>query len=89
MKTPYDKLAKMYTKYFAHMTKMATMPIYGKTLKQIFSSRTRWPLTLGLICSIGDVGPSKFSSNDDSKLTFTYFTSRSNLLPNAFKWEIL
>ena len=29
MKTPYDKLAKMYAKYFDHMTKMA---IYGKNL---------------------------------------------------------
>ena len=30
VKTPYDKLAKIYTKYFGHMTKMAPMPIYGK-----------------------------------------------------------
>ena len=28
-----------------------------------------------------------FCSNDDLRLTLTYFTSRSNLLPNAFKWE--
>ena len=27
MKTPYDKLAKMYTNCFGHMTKMAAMPI--------------------------------------------------------------
>ena len=26
--------------------------------------------------------------NDDPKLTLTYLTSRSNFLPNAFKWEI-
>ena len=30
MKTPYDRLAKMYTNRTGHMTKMATMPIYGK-----------------------------------------------------------
>ena len=30
MKTPYDKLAKIYTKYFGHMTKMTATPIYGK-----------------------------------------------------------
>ena len=30
VKTTYDKLAKSYTKYFGHMTKMATTPIYGK-----------------------------------------------------------
>ena len=26
-------------------------------------------------------------SNDDSVLTLTYFTARSNLLPHAFVWE--
>ena len=30
VKTPYDKLAKIYLKYFGHMTKMAATPIYGK-----------------------------------------------------------
>ena len=29
VKTPYDKLAKIYTKYLGRMT---TMPIYGKNL---------------------------------------------------------
>ena len=28
-------------------------------------------------------------SNDDPRLTLTYLTSRSNLLPNAFEWEIV
>ena len=26
--------------------------------------------------------------NDDPKMTLTLLTSRSNLLPNAFKWEL-
>ena len=26
-------------------------------------------------------------SNDDPMLTLTYLTSRSNLLPSAFKWD--
>ena len=30
MKTPYDRLAKIYTNCTGHMTKMATTPIYGK-----------------------------------------------------------
>ena len=30
VKTPYDKLAKIYIKYFGHITKMAATPIYGK-----------------------------------------------------------
>ena len=29
MKTPYDRLAKIDTNCTGHMTKMATMPIYG------------------------------------------------------------
>ena len=32
MKTPYNKLAKIYANCYGHMTKMADMPIYGKTL---------------------------------------------------------
>ena len=48
VKTPYDKSAKLYTKYVGHMTKMATMPIYGKNLVKIFFSRTRRPVTLRL-----------------------------------------
>ena len=48
VKTPYDKSAKIYTKYFGHMTKMAATPIYGKNLLKIFFSRTRRPMTLGL-----------------------------------------
>ena len=37
----YAKLAKIYTKYFGHMTKMAAMPIYGKNPLKVFFSRTR------------------------------------------------
>ena len=48
MKTPYDKSAKIYTKYFGHMTKMAATPIYGKNHFKIFFSRTRRPVTLRL-----------------------------------------
>ena len=32
MLTPYDWLAKIYTNCYGHMTKMATKPIYGKTV---------------------------------------------------------
>ena len=32
MKTPYDKIAKIYSKHKGHMTKMAATPIYGKNL---------------------------------------------------------
>ena len=32
MKSPYDMLANICTNFSGHMTKMATTPIYGKTL---------------------------------------------------------
>ena len=49
VKTPYDKLAKIYTKIFGHMTKVAATPIYGKNPLKIFFSRTRRPMTLGIV----------------------------------------
>ena len=48
VKTPYDKLAKIYAKYFGHMTKMTATPIYGKKHFKIFFSRTRRPVILWL-----------------------------------------
>ena len=32
MKTRYDKLAKIYAKYFGYVTNMAATPIYGKNI---------------------------------------------------------
>ena len=86
VKTPYDKSAKLYTKYVSHMTKMATTPIYGKNLLKIFFSRTRRPVTLRLDMSYWGCGAYQFCSNDDPRVTLTYLTSRSSLLPNGFEW---
>ena len=47
MKTPYDRLAKIYTNCTCHMTKMATTPIYGKNLFNVFFSGTKRPMALG------------------------------------------
>ena len=47
MKTPYDRLAKIYTKCTGHMTKMATTPIYGKNPLNVFFSGTKRPMALG------------------------------------------
>ena len=56
-------------------------PIYGKNPLKIFFSRTRRRMTLGLGMAF------QVCSNDGPRLTLTYLKSRSNLLPNAFKWE--
>ena len=65
------------------MTKMAYTPIYGKASSpepEKADDLGIWYLALGMwglqVCS-----------NDDLRLTLTYLTSRSNLLPNVFKWD--
>ena len=47
MKTPFDRLAKIYTNCTGHMTKMATMLIYGKNPLNILFSGTKRPMALG------------------------------------------
>ena len=83
MKTPYNKLAKIYANCSGHMTKMADMSIYGKNPLKIFS-RTKRPMTLGLGMKHRGCEAYQVCSNDDPELTLTYLTSRSNLLPDAF-----
>ena len=48
MKTPNDKLAKIYKNCTGQMTKMATTPIYGKNPLNVFFSGTKRPMALGL-----------------------------------------
>ena len=56
--TPYDRLAKIDKNCSGHMAKMAAEPIYGKNPLNIFFG-TRRPMAL--VCSIGDVGPTRFA----------------------------
>ena len=46
--SPHDRLAENYTDCTGHMTKMATMPIYGKNPLNIFFSGTKRPMALRL-----------------------------------------
>ena len=48
MKTPNDRLAKIYTNRTGHMTKMPNMPIYGKNPLNTFFSGTKRPMVLEL-----------------------------------------
>ena len=54
---PYEVGTNACSNGPGHSTKMAAMPIYGKKHLKIFFSRTRKLMTLGLVCSIGVVGP--------------------------------
>ena len=63
-----------------HMTKMAATPTYNKNPLEIFFSRTKGPMTLWLGMLHCGLRPIIFCSNDDPRLTLTYFTARSNLV---------
>ena len=67
-----------------HMTKMATMLIYGKTPLKIFFSETSRPIIFELGIKHWGSGPYKVCSNDDLVLTLAYFMARTTLLSNAF-----
>ena len=72
------------------MTKMAAMPIYGKSLQKSSSSEPACGFPRNLVCSIGDSCPFLFYTNDDLGVTLTYFTARSDLVTKGFsmgKWE--
>ena len=58
------------------MTKLAAMPIYGKNLKKIFFSGTKRPMTLKLGMQHWVREYYQVFSNDDPRLTLTYFTTR-------------
>ena len=88
MATPYNKFAKIYTNFYGHMTKMADMLIYGKKPLKIFFYRTRRLMTSGLGMLHFRSWAYQVCSYDDPRLTLTHLTSRSNLLPNAFKLDI-
>ena len=56
-----------------------------KTLKYLLLLNQKanigtWYVALGC-------GAYQVCSNDDPRLTLTYLTSMSNLVPNAFKWD--
>ena len=69
------------------MTKMATTPLYEKTLQKSSSPEPAGRFPRNLVCSIRGLQPIIVSSNDDPGVTLTYFTARSNLVTEVFIWE--
>ena len=67
------------SRHLGHMTKMAATPIYGKNPSKIFFSRTGRPIFTKLGMQHWGLQPIIVCSNDDSGVTLTYFTARSNL----------
>ena len=62
------------------MTKMATMPIYGKNPLKFFFSGTGRPVSTKLCVEHRGLQPIIVCSNDDPRVALTCFTARSNLV---------
>ena len=71
---------KIYWHNGGHITKMATMPIYGKNPSKIFLSGTDGLISTKLGMSHLWLLPIIVSSNDDRKFTLNYFMARSDLV---------
>ena len=77
MEFPWDRGMKVYLNGPGHITKMAAMPIYDKTLKNLLlKNQKSFDLETSHAVSI----------TDDSGLTMTYFAARSNLIIYTFEW---
>ena len=87
MELLWDGGTKVCSNVPGHMTKMVAMPIYGKNLKKSSSLEPKRPMTLKLGIQHWVLEYYQICSNDDLELTWTYFTTRSNLIPYAFVWE--
>ena len=73
MKTPYAKLAKIYTKYFGHMTKMPAKPIWLKPFKNLLQNQKAgdlgtWYVAFGM--SRSHLLPNAFKWDFFEKLIF-------------------
>ena len=75
MESPWEGRTKVCINGPGHMTKMVAMPIYVKnhSMKPGMYNRGLLPI---IVCT-----------NDDSGVTLTYFTTRSNFVTEAFLWE--
>ena len=87
MKPPGDGETKVCLNGPGHMTKMAAMPIYGKNLKTLLLRNQKSDDLETWYAAWGAREYYQVCSNDDTGLILTYFTARSNLVPNAFVRE--
>ena len=79
----------MYINNLGHMTKMATMPIYGKNPSNIFFSETNGLISMKLGVKHPWLKYYNVSVNHDPLMTLTKFMARSTWVVHAFEWEKL
>ena len=76
----------MYINNLGHMTKMATMPIYGKNPSKIFFSETNGLISRKLGVKHRWLKYSNVCINQDPVMTLTKFMARSTWVAYAFEW---
>ena len=76
---PWEGGTKACSQHLVHMTKMATMPIYGKNPSKIFSG-TSGPISTKLDMKHRGLQPIIVYSTYDYEVTLTCFTARSNFV---------
>ena len=69
-----------------HMTKMATMPVYGKTFKKSSSLEPNSQWSWNLVCSVGYSSTTKLLQMMTLDWPWPIFKARSNLAPYASVW---
>ena len=67
----------MFINNLVHMTKMATMPIYGKKPSKVVFSETGGPISKKLGMKLQWLKYYNVCINHDPVVTLTYFTTRS------------
>ena len=80
----WDGGTRIYSNGPDHMTKMATMPIYGKNMKKFFFSGTKRLMTLKLCMQHWVLKYYQIYSNDNAGLILTYFNSKVKFGPRCF-----
>ena len=76
----------MYINNPGHMTKMATMPIYGKNPSKIFFSKTSGQISTKLGMKHRCFKHYNVYINHDPVMTLTYLTARSTWVANELEW---
>ena len=76
----------MYINNLGHMTKMATMPIYGINPSKIFCSGIGGPISKKLGVKHLRIKYYNVYINHDPVMTLTQFMARSTGVGHAFKW---
>ena len=75
----------MHINYLGHMTKMATMPIYGKNSSKSFFSETNRQIVMKLGVKHGWLVYYNVYINHVPVMTLTQFMARSTWVAHAFE----